>query len=108
MVVWRLLLAVTGGAPRTRRTLRVGVVPFGLARATRLIVARRASRAPSRRLYLIVPALVGAVGTGLIAEAQSQLLLIVAITIAAVGLFSAVPVFWGIPTALLSGTGAAA
>jgi nitrate/nitrite transporter NarK len=73
-----------------------------------LVVAHRAGRAPSRRPYLIVPTLVGAIGAALTAQAQSPLLLIVAITIATLGLLSAVPVFWVLPTAFLSGTGAAA
>ena len=86
----------------------LAAIPFGIATATMLVVAHRAGRAPSRRPYLIVPTLVGAIGTVLTAQAQSPLLLIVAITIATVGLLSAVPVFWALPTAFLSGTGAAA
>jgi MFS transporter, ACS family, tartrate transporter len=70
-----------------------------------LLVARRAGRASNRRPYLIAATLVGA---GLTAHAQSPLLLMVAITIAAVGLLSAIPVFWAFPTAFLTGTGAAA
>jgi predicted MFS family arabinose efflux permease len=86
----------------------LAAIPFGVATATMLVVAHRAGRAPSRRPYLIVPTLVGAIGAALTAQAHSPLLLIVAITIAAVGLLSAVPVFWALPTAFLSGTGAAA
>jgi MFS transporter, ACS family, tartrate transporter len=55
-----------------------------------------------------VPARVGAAGAGLTAYAQSPLLLVVAITPAAVGILSAIPVFWALPTAFLSGTAAAA
>jgi ACS family tartrate transporter-like MFS transporter len=86
----------------------LAAVPYGVATATMLLVARRADRARSRRPYIIVLALVGALGTRLTAHAQSPLLLIVAITLAAVGLLSAIPVFWALPTAFLSGTAAAA
>jgi MFS transporter, ACS family, tartrate transporter len=86
----------------------LAAIPYGIATATMLLVARRADRAPSRRPYIIAPTLVGAVGTLLTAHAQSPLLLIVAITLAAVGLLSAIPVFWALPTAFLSGTAAAA
>lgn len=86
----------------------LAAITFGVATATMLVVAHRAGRAPSRRPYLIVPTLVGAIRTALTAQAQSPLLLIVAITIATVGLLSAVPVFWALRTAFLSGTGAAA
>lgn len=86
----------------------LAAIPYGLATATMLLVSRRAGRAPSRRPYIVVLVLVGAAGTLLTAHAQSPLLLIVAITLAAVGLLSAIPVFWALPTAFLSGTAAAA
>jgi ACS family tartrate transporter-like MFS transporter len=86
----------------------LAAIPYGIATATMLLIARRAGEAPSRRPYIIVPALVGAVGAGLTAYAHSPVLLTVAITLAAVGILSAIPVFWALPTAFLSGTAAAA
>ena len=86
----------------------LAAIPYGIATAAMLVIARRADRASSRRPLVIVPALVGAAGAGLTAYAQSPVLLTVAITLAAVGILSAIPVFWGIPTACLSGTAAAA
>jgi ACS family tartrate transporter-like MFS transporter len=86
----------------------LAAIPYGIATATMLLIARRADRAPSRRPYVIASALVGALGTALTAYAQSPLLLTVAISLAAVGLLSAIPVFWALPTAFLSGTAAAA
>ena len=47
-------------------------------------------------------------GTVLTAYAQSPLLLTIGVTLAAVGILSALPVFWALPTAFLSGTAAAA
>ena len=86
----------------------LAAIPYGIATAAMLAVAARADRAPSRRPYVIVPLLLGAVGCVLTAYAQSPLALTVAITISAVGLLSAIPVFWAFPTALFSGTAAAA
>jgi MFS transporter, ACS family, tartrate transporter len=86
----------------------LAAIPYGIATAAMLVVASRADRAPSRRPYVIVPVLVGAAGCLLTAYAQSPFVLTVAITISAVGLLSALPVFWGYPTALFSGTAAAA
>jgi MFS transporter, ACS family, tartrate transporter len=86
----------------------LAAIPYGVATFAMLAIARRADRAPSRRPYVIVPALVGAVGAGITAYAHSPVLLTVAITLAAVGILSAIPVFWAIPTAFLSGTAAAA
>ncbi len=86
----------------------LAAIPYGIATAVMLVVAARADRAPSRRPYVIVPVLVGALGCVLTAHAQSPLLLTVAITLSAVGLLSVLPVFWGYPTALFSGSAAAA
>jgi MFS transporter, ACS family, tartrate transporter len=86
----------------------LAAIPYGVATAVMLIVAARADRAPSRRPYVIVGVLVGALGCVLTAHAQSTVLLTVAITLAAVGLLSVLPVFWAYPTALFSGSAAAA
>ena len=86
----------------------LAAIPYGIATAAMLAVAARAERAPSRRPYVIVPVLIGAAGCVLTAYAQSPLALTVAITISAVGLLSALPVFWAFPTALFSGSATAA
>jgi MFS transporter, ACS family, tartrate transporter len=79
----------------------LSAIPYGFATAAMLIVARRGSG-------LVGLALVGAAGTVLTAYAQSPLLLTIGVTLAAVGILSALPVFWALPTAFLSGTAAAA
>jgi MFS transporter, ACS family, tartrate transporter len=79
----------------------LSAIPYGFATAAMVIVARRGGG-------LVVPALVGAAGTVLTAYAQSPLLLTVGVTLAAVGILSALPLFWALPTAFLSGTAAAA
>ena len=86
----------------------LAAIPYGVATAAMLAVAARAERARSRRPYVIVAVLVGALGCVLTAYAQSPLTLTVAITLSAVGLLSAIPVFWAFPTGLFSGTAAAA
>ncbi len=79
----------------------LSAVPYGFATAAMVIMARRGGG-------LVAPVLVGAVGTVITAYAQSPLLLTLGITLAAVGLLSALPLFWALPTAFLSGTAAAA
>jgi MFS family permease len=86
----------------------LAAIPYGVATAAMLVVAARADRAPSRRPYVITAVLVGALGCVLTAYARSPLTLTVAITLSAVGLLSAIPVFWAFPTGLFSGTAAAA
>ncbi len=86
----------------------LAALPYGVATVAMLVVARRAEAAPSRRPYLIAAVLVGAAGCVLTAYAHSPVLLTVAITMSAVGLLSAIPVFWAYPTAFLTGSAAAA
>jgi len=79
----------------------LSAIPYGFATAAMVIVARRGGG-------LVAPALVGAAGTVVTAYAQSPLLLTIGVTLAAVGILSALPLFWALPTAFLSGTAAAA
>ena len=86
----------------------LAAVPYGIATAAMLVIARRADRARSRRPYLAALAGVGALGTLITGHAQSPVLLVVGISLAAVGLLAAIPVFWALPTAFLTGGAAAA
>jgi MFS transporter, ACS family, tartrate transporter len=86
----------------------LAAVPFAIATVAMLWVARRADRAPSRRPYVAGMGGIGAAGTLLTAHVGSPLLLTLGITLSAVGVLSAIPVFWTLPTSFLSGTAAAA
>jgi ACS family tartrate transporter-like MFS transporter len=79
----------------------LAAVPFGVATAAMIAASRRDGG-------LAAPMLTGAIGTLITAYAQSALLLTLGITLAAVGLLAALPRFWIGPTALLSGSAAAA
>jgi MFS transporter, ACS family, tartrate transporter len=79
----------------------LAAIPYGFATVAMIVAARRGTG-------LTVPVLVGAAGTLITAYAQSTVLLTIGITLAAVGLLSALPRFWVLPTAFLSGTAAAA
>jgi MFS transporter, ACS family, tartrate transporter len=86
----------------------LAAIPYGVATVAMLLIAKRADRAPSRRPYIAALAGVGALGTLLTGYAQSPLLLTVGISLAATGLLAAIPVFWALPTAFLTGRSAAA
>jgi MFS transporter, ACS family, tartrate transporter len=79
----------------------LAAIPFGFATAAMIAASRR----PGGVAPLMVT---GAAGTLITAYAQSPLLLTLGITLAAVGLLAALPRFWIGPTAMLSGTAAAA
>ena len=86
----------------------LAAIPYGIATVAMLLIARRAGRAKSRRPYIAALAGVGALGTLITGHAGSPLLLVVGISLAAIGLLAAIPVFWALPTAFLTGKGAAA
>lgn len=69
---------------------------------------RRSDRTGERRWHVALPAFVG--GAGLLAGtfATSPALSLTALIVAAIGIYAALPTFWTLPTALLSGTAAAA
>lgn len=69
---------------------------------------RHSDRTGERRWHVALPAFVG--GAGLLAGtfAATPALSLIALTVAAIGVYAALPTFWTLPTALLSGTAAAA
>jgi nitrate/nitrite transporter NarK len=61
-----------------------------------------------RRWHLIVPATVGAIGFIVAATSSNTALAIVFLSLAAGGVLTCAPLFWSMPTAFLTGAGAAA
>ncbi len=91
---------------------RVGVlsaVPYALAAVSMVAVAQHSDRTRERRWHMVASAVVGALGlvaAGLLRT--HEVASMAAFSFAAVGIFSMMPVFWTLPTSLLSGTSAAA
>jgi MFS family permease len=85
----------------------LSAIPFAIATAAMLGVARRADRRGRRRPYVVVLPVIGAAGVALSAYAQSPFSLTIALTLATVGILGAIPVFWALPTGFLTGTAAA-
>ncbi|RXT87624.1 MFS transporter [Pseudomonas syringae] len=86
----------------------ISAVPYLMAGVFMLLVGRSADMRNERRWHLVVPMLMGA--TGLIIAANFATLPIVAIiglTIATMGALTSLPMFWPLPTALLSASVAA-
>ncbi|RMM47622.1 Major facilitator transporter [Pseudomonas syringae pv. aptata] len=86
----------------------ISAVPYLMAGVFMLLVGRSADLRNERRWHLVVPMLMGA--TGLIIAANFATLPIVAIiglTIATMGALTSLPMFWPLPTALLSASVAA-
>ncbi len=87
----------------------ITAVPFGAAAVAMVLVGRSADRRGERRWHVAAPALLGA--AGLVASvmlAAQPVLAIAALTVAACGIFAAIPQAWSLATALVTGGAAAA
>jgi D-galactonate transporter len=84
-------------------------IPFLVAVLAMNLCGYSADRSRERRWHLIVPALVGATGFIVVASFSHNIVMsIIALSVAAAGVLTCSPLFWSLPTAFLSGTGAAA
>lgn len=84
-------------------------VPFAVAICSMLLVSRSSDRMRERRWHLIVPFCCGALGLALSAAFSNNVYLsLAALALAAGGSLATSPLFWSLPTAILSSAGAAA
>ncbi|MEJ8282044.1 MFS transporter [Pseudonocardia spirodelae] len=86
----------------------ITAVPYAIASVTMVLWARHSDRTGERALHVAVPAAVGAVAIAGALYLNSPLLVMAAVTVCAVGVFAAIPPFWSLPNAFLTGAGAAA
>lgn len=87
----------------------ISAIPFGAAAVVMVLCGHSADRSGERRWHVAVPALLGAVGLfASVTPGAHPLLAITALTIAACGIFAAIPQSWSLTTALVSGSAAAA
>lgn len=85
----------------------LSALPYLVAIAGMVLVARHSDKTGERRLHVALPAFLGAAGMALSAAMHSPVALIAAISLAAIGIWGAIGTFWTLPTAFLSGTAAA-
>lgn len=85
----------------------LSAIPYVAAAVAMVVVGAHSDRTRERCWHIAAAALVGAAGIGATAVAQTPVPGLIALSVAAVGIFSAIPVFWSLPTTFLSGTAAA-
>ena len=86
----------------------LAMVPYTLAALAMYLWGAHSDATGERTWHVAIPALLG--GVGLTASALlsgSPILDFVALTLAAIGIYVVIPVFWTLPTVALSGTAAA-
>jgi ACS family tartrate transporter-like MFS transporter len=86
----------------------INAFPYLVGAIAMLIWTRWSDARRERKWFLIVPLACIFVGLVAAAELVAPVPKMAAVTLAAFGIFTALPVFWTIPTALLSGVAAAA
>ncbi len=87
----------------------MSAIPYGVAVIAMLFVSRSADRLRERRWHVAIPGLLGAAGLLLsVLWSHDTLWAMAALTLATAGILTTLPLFWSLPTAFLTGTGAAA
>ena len=86
----------------------LAAIPYVAAAVAMVVVGAHSDRSGERRWHTAVPAFAGAVALAFTAHMISVGPAIVLISVAVLGVFSMMGPFWSMPTALLSGTAAAA
>jgi MFS transporter, ACS family, tartrate transporter len=104
---WFPQIFKTTGLPTTEVGWAVAVT-FTLGAIAMIVWGRRSDRSGERFFHTAIPALIAVVGWCLAAFIRDPVFLIVALSLATTGYFSAAAVLWAIPPRYLSGIGAAA
>jgi ACS family tartrate transporter-like MFS transporter len=86
----------------------VTALPYLVGAVGMLIWGRHSDRSFERKFHVVIPMGCIVVGLGLAAVTAAPTLKMLWICLAGFGFFAVLPVFWTLPTALLSGTAAAA
>lgn len=85
----------------------INTIPFLLVPFAMYFWGRRSDRSGERRGHLATAAFTGAAGFAVSALTGDPVLMMIAFTVAALGVYASLPVFWTLPTAFLSGSAAA-
>ncbi len=85
----------------------VVAIPYLIAAICMVIWSRHSDLTTERTWHVALAAVVGCGGLAASAYFGSPILAMVALTFAAIGIYAAIPPFWAMPTAFLSGTAAA-
>jgi D-galactonate transporter len=85
------------------------MIPYTVALISMILVGRHADKWRERRWHVVVPQLVAACGFVLCTQAgSSTVIAMIGLVMAVVGVVTALPMFWALPTSFLGGAAAAA
>jgi ACS family tartrate transporter-like MFS transporter len=104
---WAPQIVKSFGSLSNQQVGLVLVIPYICATAAMVLWARHSDRTRERTWHLVIPAIVGTVGFLYGSFADNVYLAIGGFTLGAMGIYSQLPLFWTLPTALLTGSAAA-
>jgi len=85
------------------------IAPYSLALIFMVLTGRHSDRTRERRWHIVVPCIVAAIGFALCTQgAHSPIAAAIGMNLAVVGVVTAIPMFWALPTSFLGGAAAAA
>jgi MFS family permease len=109
LVFWLPTMIRASGVVSVANIGWLSAVPSLISAVAMILIARHADQHDERRVHVAVCCVLGAAGMlASVLLAQHVWLAMAALVVAAIGINSIAPVFWGIPTALMGGAGAAA
>ena len=109
VTLWLPQIVHSFGNLSPTKTGLLTALPYGCAAIGSVLVGRSSDRSGERGLHIALPAFLGALAFAMAGlMAARPLLAIIALCVAATGLWISNTVFWTLPTALLTGTPAAA
>ncbi|MEO8360533.1 MAG: MFS transporter [Vicinamibacteria bacterium] len=85
----------------------VSAIPYVFAGVAMFLWGRHSDTTGERTWHVCAPACLGALGFLASANVTDPRLSLIALTCGAIGIYAALPVFWTLPTSVLSGTAAA-
>lgn len=85
----------------------ISAIPYSVAAIGMVIVSQHSDRTGERRFHTSAAYAVAAIGAALSALTHNPLVALIAFSIVALGIWSAMGPFWAIPSAFLAGTAAA-
>jgi MFS transporter, ACS family, tartrate transporter len=85
----------------------VTAIPYVFGAVAMVLWGRRSDAVRERKWHTAGAALVAALGLAASARLGSPALTMIAVSVAALGIFAVLPVFWTLPTAMLTGSAAA-
>ncbi len=105
---WLPQIVQAAGTLPSATVVLISAIPYAAATVGMVVVGRHSDRTGERRWHVALPLLMGATGFALtVLGPQTVTVSLVALSVAAVGIWSALGPFWAIPPVFLRGTAAA-